>query len=113
VWLSLASVKESTNLGLQPRLVNRPRMKLTHVVLEVLVEALVRVQLGAVGGQEVKLDPLGPRRDPLLDVLGMVGRVVVADQEDLALGVGPGQPVGECPRNRVGERRDKPVRRKE
>src|SRR3954469_13944673 len=51
--------------------------------LDVLVEALGGVELGAVAGQ-VQLDEVGVSGDPVADDAGAVGGVAVEDQHDLA-----------------------------
>ena len=54
-----------------------------RVRLDVLVEQLGRVELGAVPGQELEFDLLGVRRDPLTHLGCAVHRVAVEDQDDL------------------------------
>src|SRR5206468_9514053 len=54
-----------------------------RVRLDVLVQELGRVELGAVAGQELQLDLLGVRRDPLTHLGRAVHRMAVEDQDDL------------------------------
>jgi hypothetical protein len=54
-----------------------------RVRLHILVEQLHRIQLRALAGQEVQLDPLGMSSNPGADQLGPMHGVAVHDQVDL------------------------------
>jgi hypothetical protein len=54
-----------------------------RIRLDVMVQQLHRVQLRALAGQEVQLDPLGVAPDPGTDRLGPVHGMPIHDQVDL------------------------------
>ena len=58
-----------------------------RVGLNVMVEQLDQVQIGAAAGQEMRLDPLGVFGTRFLDELGAMRGMSVHDQVDLAFGV--------------------------
>jgi hypothetical protein len=54
-----------------------------RIRLDLMVQQLHRVQLGAVAGQNVQLDPVGMAPNPGADRLGPVHRMAIHDQMDL------------------------------
>lgn len=67
-----------------------------HLLLEVAIQVLVRVELRGVSGQKEHLDPFPPLVQPGLDPLAVMHTLVVQNQEDLTpLGV-PNQPPPEA-----------------
>ena len=70
------------------------------VGLDVMVQQLHRVQLRAVAGQKVQLDPLGMATNPGADQLGVVHRMPIQDQVHLA-----STAIAQQPTQEVGEHR--------
>jgi hypothetical protein len=82
-WLTLATTQIPVQLiaELSRRAGTTPARSIR---LDVLVEQLHRVELGAVAGQNVQLDPLGVASNPGADQLGPVHGMAIHDQVDLA-----------------------------
>ena|SRR5678815_5163157 len=82
-WLTLATTQIPVQLiaELSRRAGTTPARSIR---LDVLVEQLHRVELGAVAGQKVQLDPLGVASNPGADQLGPVHGMAIHDQVDLA-----------------------------
>ena len=56
-----------------------------HSLLQVVIQVLVRVELGAVGRKEYEFDAMGVFLQPLLDRLAVVDAQVIDDEYDLTL----------------------------
>src|SRR4051812_1938182 len=99
---ALAGAREAPDVGLELADVERAALA-QRVSLDVLVEALGGVELGAVAGQKVQLDELRVSGDPVAHEARAVSWVSVEDQHDLAaLGVAD-QALEEVQKQRAGE----------
>jgi hypothetical protein len=81
-WVPLATTQIPVQLT--AKLARRPGTPPARGVgLDVMVEQFHGIQLRAVAGQEVQLDPLGMPPNPGADQLGAVHRMAVHNQVDL------------------------------
>jgi hypothetical protein len=69
-----------------------------------MVQQLHRVQLRAVAGQKLQLDPVGMTSHPGADQLGPVHRMAIHDQMDLPAGAIAQQPTQKVDEDPAGER---------